>query len=141
MEPDREPVFNGDLGTIVDIYKGELSVEFGDRVIGARGEEVFDLQLAYALTVHKSQGSEYPCVILPVYPTNSRMLQRNLLYTGLTRAKLACYLVGKKKAIQMAVDNDHIQKRFTTLKERLIEPTEWDVSLPTLSEDEFTDDF
>ena len=79
----------------------------------------YPLRLAYAMTVHKSQGSEYPCVILVMHPTHYPMLQRNLLYTALTRAKRLLVVVGTKKALAIATRNDAIRRRFSRLAERV----------------------
>ncbi len=83
------------------------------------GTEYKELQLAYALTVHKSQGSEYPVVILPLISAHHIMLQRNLLYTAVTRAKQEVILLGSKAALNTAVSNDYTRKRYTLLAERL----------------------
>ena len=81
--------------------------------------ELDELTLAYATTIHKSQGSEYPIVVMPVLMTHYVMLQRNLIYTGITRAKKICVLVGTKKALSFAIRNLSVLKRNTKLKERL----------------------
>ena len=81
-----------------------------------------ELQLAYAMSIHKSQGSEYPAVVLVLHSSQYMMLQRNLLYTGLTRARKLCILVGDKRAVGTAVRNNRTTKRFTRLAERLKEP-------------------
>ena len=118
---DKE-VFNGDIGQIVSIdeEKGELAVQF-DMLIPVlySRNEMDELVLAYATTVHKAQGSEYDIVVIPITEQHYVMLQRNLLYTGITRAKQAIILVGTTSAIAIAVRNDRVAKRYTGLKERL----------------------
>ena len=114
-------VFNGDVGFVksVDTEEDTLTVDYdGTNVEYARGD-LKNLSLSYACTIHKSQGSEYKVVVMPVTTQFYMMLQRNLLYTGVTRAKKACVIVGSKKAISMAIRNKTIQKRNTKLKERL----------------------
>ncbi|MDE2126185.1 MAG: ATP-dependent RecD-like DNA helicase [Armatimonadetes bacterium] len=114
-------VFNGDIGTIVgiDAERRSLSVQFNDRPVEYLFADCGDLQLAYALSIHKSQGSEYPAVILVIHSSHYVMLQRNLLYTGLTRARKLCVLVGNKRAISRAVRNADVTERFTMLAERV----------------------
>lgn len=117
---DKE-VFNGDIGVIqsVDLEERELTVIFDDRPVGYDVTELDELMLAYATTIHKSQGSEYPIVVIPVLMNHFVMLQRNLIYTGITRAKKVLVLVGTKKALAYAVRNVTVSKRNTMLKERL----------------------
>lgn len=121
---DRD-VFNGDVGQItrVDAEEGELEVTFpdqpSDRRIVYERDELDELVLAYGVSVHKSQGSEYPVVVLPVITTHYVMLQRNLLYTALTRARRLCVLVGSKKAIAIAVRNNQLRTRYTGLARKL----------------------
>jgi exodeoxyribonuclease V alpha subunit len=114
-------VFNGDIGIIQAIDPGSriAVVEFDDREVEYDTSELDELVLSYAITIHKSQGSEYPIVVMPLTMQFMTMLQRNLLYTGITRAKKAIILVGSKKAISCAVENANIQKRNTGLSERL----------------------
>lgn len=115
-------VFNGDVGIIslVDIEAAELEVTFDDeRKVLYRFDEADNLGLAYAATVHKSQGSEYPAVVLAFLPQHYMMLQRNVLYTGITRAKRLVILVGNAKAVGMAVRNSKTAQRNTRLPERL----------------------
>jgi len=81
-----------------------------------------ELVLAYACSIHKSQGSEYPCVVIPLHSTHYVMLQRNLLYTALTRAKRLAVLVGEERALRIAVGNRRVRPRFTRLAERLAGP-------------------
>lgn len=117
---DKE-VFNGDLGYIerVDTEDRTLFVCFDGRTVEYDVSELDELTLAYATTIHKSQGSEYPIVVMPVLMTHYVMLQRNLIYTGITRAKKICVLVGTKKALSFAIRNLSVLKRNTKLKERL----------------------
>ncbi len=119
----EKDVFNGDIGRIVEIKGRTLVASFPDRAEGERvsyeGMETEELQLAYAMSVHKSQGSEYATVIMPLVPSHFILLQRNLFYTGITRAKKQVILVGSKKAMQMAVSNDKTRKRYSLLAERL----------------------
>ena len=114
-------VFNGDIGfiTAVDKENNELTVNFDERNIVFSITELDELTLAYAITIHKSQGSEFPYVIMPLMISHYMMLQRNLLYTGVTRAKKGLILVGEKRAVYMAVKNNKIVERNTKLSERL----------------------
>ena len=114
-------VFNGDIGTVsaVDVEDRSLTVLFDGRTVNYEDSELDELTLAYATTIHKSQGSEYPVVIIPLLMTHFVMLQRNLVYTGITRAKRLCILVGTTKALAYAIHNQTVQKRNTRLKERL----------------------
>ena len=117
---DKE-VFNGDIGVIesVDLEEREMVVRFDDRSVTYDVTELDELVLAYATTIHKSQGSEYPIVVIPVLMNHFVMLQRNLIYTGITRAKKILVLVGTKKALGYAVRNVTVSKRNTMLRERL----------------------
>jgi exodeoxyribonuclease V alpha subunit len=117
---DKE-VFNGDLGIVSSIDSGEESVEvsFEDRKVLYEASDLGEVVLAYAITVHKSQGSEFPCVIIPLHTTHYPLLQRNLIYTAVTRGKSLVILVGSKKAINIAIRNDRVVQRFTMLRERL----------------------
>lgn len=114
-------VFNGDLGQIValDREAQTLTVQYAEQRVSYDWGELDELGLAYALTVHKSQGSEFPVVILPLHLQHYVMLQRNLLYTGMTRARRLLVLVGQEKAIAQAVENGRRQTRYTRLSERL----------------------
>lgn len=117
---DKE-VFNGDIGIIesVDIGGRTLKVSFDGRAVEYDAAELDELVHAYATTIHKAQGSEYPIVVMPVLMNHFVMLQRNLIYTGITRAKKILVLVGTKKALAYAVRNVTVTKRNTLLKERL----------------------
>lgn len=114
-------VFNGDIGyiTAVDITERTLSITFDNRVVEYDVTELDEIVLAYAVTIHKSQGSEFPVVVMPVTMKHFVMLQRNLVYTGITRAKKICVLVGTTKALAYAIRNNTVSKRNTKLKERL----------------------
>ena len=116
-------VFNGDVGVIRDILPvdQEIHVRFPDNDVVYDYADYDQLQLAYAMSVHKSQGSEYRAVVLIMHSSHYMMLQRNLLYTGLTRAKDLCIIVGDRKAIYRAVKNDHSGKRYTRLADRIRE--------------------
>jgi len=119
-------VFNGDVGWIRSIHKenATLKVEFveeaGPLFVSYEFHELDELILAYAVTVHKSQGSEYPVVIIPLVKEHRMLLQRNLLYTAITRAKRFCVLVGQPYALELAVRNDRVALRNTALAERLM---------------------
>jgi exodeoxyribonuclease V alpha subunit len=112
-------VFNGDIGYIqaVDTVEGELTVDFDGREVSYLFGELDTLVPAYAATIHKSQGSEYPAVVIPVMTQHYAMLQRNLLYTGLTRGKKLVILVGQRKAIAIAVKNESGRRRWSKLDE------------------------
>ena len=118
---DKE-VFNGDIGriTAVDLQERTLQVMFDGRVIEYDVSELDELVHAYATTIHKAQGSEYPIVVMPILMTHFVMLQRNLLYTGITRAKKVLVMIGSKKALAYAVHNVTVSQRNTKLKERLM---------------------
>ena len=122
---DKE-VFNGDIGEVSDINleDRELTVSFDNRSVVYDSSELDELVLAYAATIHKSQGSEYPVVVMPILMTHYVMLQRNLVYTGVTRAKKLLVIVGTKKALSMAVRNTSIDKRNTLLAKRIKESLE-----------------
>ena len=114
-------VFNGDQGYIreVDTEDRMLTVDFDGKKVEYDVTELDELTLAYATTIHKAQGSEYPIVVMPVLMTHFVMLQRNLIYTGITRAKKICVLIGAMKALAYAVRNMSVLKRNTSLRERL----------------------
>jgi exodeoxyribonuclease V alpha subunit len=115
-------VFNGDLGRVrkIDQESQILQVEVDGRLVDYAFDEMDELVLAYAVTVHKAQGSEYPAVVLPLLTQHYMMLQRNLLYTAVTRGRRLVVIIGSKKALAIAVKNDQTQKRFTLLRRRLM---------------------
>jgi exodeoxyribonuclease V alpha subunit len=119
---DKE-VFNGDIGFVkeVDLEEKTLTVIYEGRPVEYEDNELDEVTLAYATTIHKSQGSEYPVVVIPLLMTHFVMLQRNLIYTGITRAKKICIIVGTTKALAYSVHNMVVLKRNTRLKERLQE--------------------
>jgi exodeoxyribonuclease V alpha subunit len=117
---DKE-VFNGDIGRInkIDREEQEIIVNYDGRMVSYEYSELDEIVLAYAVSVHKSQGSEYPVVVMPVLTQHYMLLQRNLLYTGITRGKKLVVLVGTNKAVAIAIKNNKPQKRYTLLRERL----------------------
>ena len=116
-------VFNGDVGyiTLIDIKGGIIKVKFDDRTATYFAENIGELELAYAVTVHKSQGSEFECVILPLFDIPTQLLYRNLLYTAVTRAKKMLVIVGSEAVYNQMAQNDRKTLRYTMLKEFLIE--------------------
>lgn len=120
-------VFNGDIGSIQEINIDEqtVTVIYAERQVTYQINELDELVLAYATTVHKSQGSEYPVVIIPLFTQHFMLLARNLLYTAITRAKKLCILIGQPKAIAIAVKNNKSFERLTLLNDFLIKETVW----------------
>lgn len=116
-------VFNGDIGFIqaIDSDDQQVIVRFDERDVIYEYSDLDELVLAYAISIHKFQGSECPCVVIPVHTSHFMMLHRNLLYTGITRGRKLVVLVGTKKAIAIAVHNDDVRKRYTSLKQALME--------------------
>ena len=116
-------VFNGDIGRVcyLNVEERELTVRFEDKNVIYSFDELDEISPAYAISVHKSQGSEYPAVVFPVLTQHYMLLQRNLVYTGVTRGKKLVVLVGSTKALQIAVKNNKMHKRFTWLAKRLAE--------------------
>lgn len=116
-------VFNGDIGQVVRILGRTVTVSFPDRpegnLVSYEGAEAEELRLSYAMSVHKSQGSEYAVVIMPLVNSHYIMLQRNLFYTAITRARQQVHLAGSRKAMRTAVENDKTRKRYSLLAERL----------------------
>jgi exodeoxyribonuclease V alpha subunit len=114
-------VYNGDLGVVsrIDMEEGELHVDFDGREVTYGFDELDELVLAYATTIHKSQGSEYPAVIIPLSTQHYPMLQRNLVYTGVTRGKRLVALVGQRKALAIAVKGARARRRWSKLREWL----------------------
>jgi exodeoxyribonuclease V alpha subunit len=117
---DKE-VFNGDIGRIVriDFEEQEAMISFDGREIPYSYADLDEIVLAYAVSVHKSQGCEYPAVIIPVFTQHYVLLQRNLIYTAVTRGRELVVMVGTRKALAIGVRNDKTQKRYTHLKQRL----------------------
>jgi exodeoxyribonuclease V alpha subunit len=114
-------VFNGDVGFIeaINLEDGIASIRFEERVIEYEVSDLDEVTLAYAMSIHKSQGSEYPIVVIPMLTQHYMLLQRNLLYTGITRAKRIVVLVGTRKAIAIAVNNNRVDQRWSGLARRL----------------------
>jgi len=114
-------VFNGDIGTVdtIDAEDQSMVVRYGERPVEYEKSELDELMLAYAVTIHKSQGSEYPAVIVPLFTQHFMLLQRNLLYTAITRAKKLCIFIGQPKAIAIAIRNDKGLARTTFLRDYL----------------------
>jgi exodeoxyribonuclease V alpha subunit len=119
----EKEVFNGDIGRLskVDLENQECWVNFDGRFVVYDFEELDELTLAYAISVHKSQGNEYAAVIMPVMTQHFILLQRNLIYTAITRARNLLVLVGTKKALAIGIKNNKPQRRYSFLKERLKE--------------------
>jgi exodeoxyribonuclease V alpha subunit len=119
---DKE-VFNGDIGQIlkIDPVEGEVTVKFEQRAVVYDYGELDELALAYAITIHKSQGSEFPAVVIPLATQHYMMLQRNLVYTGVTRGKQLVVLIGQRKALGLAVSNNRTERRYSGLLARLRE--------------------
>jgi exodeoxyribonuclease V alpha subunit len=119
----QKEVFNGDIGrvTSVDLEEQEMRVVFDAREVSYDFGELDEVNLAFAMTIHKAQGSEYPAVIIPLHTQHYMMLQRNLLYTGITRGKRLVVIVGSRKALQMAVQRQDTARRGTALTRRLQE--------------------
>jgi exodeoxyribonuclease V alpha subunit len=114
-------IFNGDIGVVTDVDKQKflVTVDYDDRYVTYDRDALQDLTLAYAISVHKSQGSEYPAVIVPVVNQHFAMLQRNLLYTAITRGKNLVILIGTRQALHTAVNNDQTGRRLSILAEKL----------------------
>ena len=133
----KKQIYNGDLGVIagIDEMNRELVVRFDGREVPYDFGELDELSLAYALSIHKSQGSEYPAVVMPLHTQHFMMLQRNLLYTGLTRARKLAVLVGSTRALKLAVDRQDTRERHTALGERMREALKG--AKPDLPDDPF----
>jgi exodeoxyribonuclease V alpha subunit len=117
-------VFNGDIGTVrrVDNVNALMEVEFDDnRTVIYQSQDMDELELAYAITIHKSQGSEYPAVIIPLVGGPDVLLNRNLLYTAVTRAQKCVLLIGSSEVVSRMIANKNESVRYTGLKERIIE--------------------
>jgi exodeoxyribonuclease V alpha subunit len=128
---DRD-VYNGDLGIVtgLDAEAGELAVDFEGRIVSYESGELDELALAYATTIHKSQGSEYNAVVIPLTTQHYPMLQRNLVYTGVTRGKRLVVIVGQKRALAMAVRGAGDKRRWSKLRERLREAAQTQTAGP-----------
>ncbi|NDD58336.1 MAG: ATP-dependent RecD-like DNA helicase [Chlamydiae bacterium] len=116
----QKEVFNGDVGRILEINSVESSIKvhFDGKTVAYEFHELDELVLAYAVSIHKYQGSECPCIVIPIHTSHFKLLNRNLLYTGITRGKKLVILVGSKKALAIAVRNEEVKKRHTGLKDR-----------------------
>lgn len=114
-------VYNGDIGRIVEINPEAIVVRFDEKEIEYDLSDLDELILAYATSVHKYQGSECPCIVMPIHTSHFKLLHRNLLYTAVTRGKRQVYLVGMTKAIGIAVHNDQVQTRYTGLEKALVD--------------------
>ena len=110
-------VFNGDIGIIerIDLVEHQVTIRFDDGVVKYDFGELDEVALAYAVTIHKSQGSEFPAVVIPLATQHYMLLQRNLIYTGMTRGKKLVVVIGQKKALGIAVRNDRPQRRYSGL--------------------------
>jgi exodeoxyribonuclease V alpha subunit len=117
---DKE-VFNGDIGIVrsIEPVEQELAVRFDSRDVTYRFGELDELALAYAITIHKSQGSEFPAVVIPLAMQQYLLLQRNLIYTGITRGRKLVVLIGQRQALATAVRNNRTDRRYSGLLERL----------------------
>jgi exodeoxyribonuclease V alpha subunit len=122
----NKEIFNGDMGVIqrVDLEDQIIAVNIDGRTISYDFVELDEIVHAYAISIHKAQGSEFPAVVIPLLTTHYMMLQRNLFYTAVTRAQKLVVLVGSPRAIGIAVRNNRAQERFSGLAERLKKPTE-----------------
>src|SRR4051812_4065865 len=129
---DKE-VYNGDLGVVsrIDFEEGELHADFDGRAITYGFGELDELVLAYATTIHKSQGSEYPAVVIPLSTQHYPMLQRNLVYAGVTRGKRLVVIVGQKRALAMAVRGGQQRRRWSKLRVRLADASQNETAGPS----------
>jgi len=120
----EKEVFNGDVGEIIGQQPaaGKIVIAFDERDVVYERKELDSIMLAYAITVHKAQGSEYPAVVLPLTTQHAIMLQRNLLYTAITRGRKLAVVIGTEKALWMAVNNARRDERYTRLRQRLLHP-------------------
>ena len=120
---DRD-VYNGDIGIVASIDRTDhmVRVRFDHRLVAYSYTDLDELTLSYAITVHKSQGSEYPAVVIPIHTQHFIMLQRNLFYTAVTRGKRLVVCVGTGKAIAIAVGNAALSERHSGLRQRLAHP-------------------
>ena len=115
-------VFNGDEGIVIAIENGKITVAFDDdKYVDYDPTQLDELELSYAVTVHKSQGSEYKAVVIPIFPGPPLLYTRNLLYTAVTRAKELCVIVGRKETLRAMIQNKRENERYTGLSKRLVE--------------------
>ncbi|MBS3904459.1 MAG: ATP-dependent RecD-like DNA helicase [Simkania sp.] len=119
----QKEVFNGDVGriTAIDVTEQTIDVLFEEKKVAYDFSEMDELVLAYAVSIHKYQGSECPCIVIPVHTSHFKMLHRNLLYTAITRGKKLVVLVGTRKALAIGIKNDEVKQRHTGLKEAVME--------------------
>lgn len=131
----QKKVYNGDVGTIItiDLSEQTLYVGFEEKIVEYDFSELDELVLAYAVSVHKYQGSECPCIVMPIHTSHFKLLHRNLLYTAITRGKRLVVLIGTKKAIAIAINNNEVQLRHTGLKDLLKKEDFQETTLPGLS--------
>ncbi|MCG2789907.1 MAG: ATP-dependent RecD-like DNA helicase, partial [Actinomycetia bacterium] len=117
----EKDVYNGDIGFIknIDFDLKELHIDFDGKIVIYDFYDLDEINLSYAISIHKAQGSEFKCVIVPILTSHYMLLQRNLLYTAITRAREVVILIGSKKAIGMAVSKNIVEKRYTGLQELL----------------------
>ncbi len=118
----NKKVFNGDIGKIIDIDSKEekMLIDYEEKIVSYEFSELDEIVLAYAVSVHKYQGSESPCIVLPIHTSHFKLLYRNLLYTAITRGKKLVVLVGTKKSIAIAIKNEEVNTRYTGLQKTLI---------------------
>ena len=116
-------IFNGDIGIIsdVDLEENSITVDFEGNNIKYSYQELDELVLSYSITIHKSQGCKFPIIVMPIHFQSRMMFQRNLIYTGITRAKKIVILIGDKNALKYAISNNICNQRHTLLKEKLVE--------------------
>jgi exodeoxyribonuclease V alpha subunit len=116
-------VYNGDIGKIkhIDVVDQEMVVSFDEKLVTYDFSELDEIVLSYAVSIHKYQGSECPCVVIPIHTSHFKLLYKNLLYTAVTRGKRLVIIVGTKQAIGIAIKNNEVLKRFTGLQQRLKE--------------------
>jgi exodeoxyribonuclease V alpha subunit len=124
----EKEIFNGDIGTIerIDPIEHEVVIRFDNRFVKYDYGDLDEVSLAYAVTIHKAQGSEFPAVVIPLATQHYVLLQRNLLYTGITRGKQLVILIGQKKALGIAVRNDRTRRRYSGLLESLRGTQTWE---------------
>jgi exodeoxyribonuclease V alpha subunit len=129
----NKEIFNGDIGRILSIDPSEqiLKVSFEGREVDFEFYELEELQLSYAVSVHKYQGSECPCIVMPIHVSHFKLLYRNLLYTAVTRGKKRVVLIGTKQAIAMTIRNKEVQKRYTGLQTALCNRNSWVEEAPS----------